>query len=364
MSSLRVVHLPTLVGGNAWGLSRGERTLGLKSDVLSIGQPPFGYQADITITPACWPYPFGRIGRLVDLGKHFLKIRNKYDIFHFNHGASLVHDPRHSWSRLLDLGWYPDRAKLFVTYNGCDARQKYPTMDRRSFAACHEKECYDGVCNSGMLDQQRKKNIAKMFEHVQHGFALNPDLCHFLPKEKSSFLPYTVAASAHLEPSFSDYTKKGSLKIVHAPSQRAAKGTKYLLKAIENIEKKKPGAIFLQLVEGVSQEKALQLYRQADLVVDQLLIGWYGAFAVEAMLLGKPVIACLHTSDFSVIPSGMYQDLLQSVIHADPFCLEKVLLGCIEDRGFLQRRAEAGREYAAKWHAPCYVAGLVRDKYQ
>ena len=33
------------------------------------------------------------------------------------------------------------------------------------------------------------------------------------------------------------------------------------------------------------------MYAQADLVVDQVLIGWYGALAVETMAMGKPVIA-------------------------------------------------------------------------
>ena len=31
---MRVLHLPTSVGGNAWGLSQAEKTLGIYSQVL------------------------------------------------------------------------------------------------------------------------------------------------------------------------------------------------------------------------------------------------------------------------------------------------------------------------------------------
>ena len=50
--------------------------------------------------------------------------------------------------------------------------------------------------------------------------------------------------------------------------------------------------------------KRTRRYRDADIVVDQLLAGWYGGFAVEAMALGKPVIAYLRESDLHHVPAG------------------------------------------------------------
>ncbi len=76
--------------------------------------------------------------------------------------------------------------------------------------------------------------------------------------------------------------------IVHAPSSRRRKGTEDVIAACEGLDAD------LELVEGLHHEEALQRYRTADIVVDQLNAGWYGIFAIEAMALGKPVVTFLH----------------------------------------------------------------------
>ena len=48
-----------------------------------------------------------------------------------------------------------------------------------------------------------------------------------------------------------------------------------------------------RLVEGLTHDEAFELYREADIVVDQLNAGWYGVFAIECLALGKPVVTFL-----------------------------------------------------------------------
>lgn len=76
--------------------------------------------------------------------------------------------------------------------------------------------------------------------------------------------------------------------IVHAPSSRRRKGTEDVIAACAGLDAD------LELVEGLHHEEALERYRAADIVVDQLNAGWYGIFAIEAMALGKPVVTFLH----------------------------------------------------------------------
>jgi hypothetical protein len=293
--------------------------------------------------------------------KTFLSIRKKYDVFHFNFGTTILHRDGQAFFTLFDLPFYPKKAKLFVTYNGCDARQKYPTMKRSKIASCHSSKCYGGVCNSGERDLERRKCIEKMGRYVKHMWALNPDLLYFLPPEKSSFLPYTIhdADVERVSPKFGK-----TLKIVHAPTNREAKGSRYIINAIEELKKKYPKSFELVLVEGISHQRALEIYQSADIVIDQLLIGWYGAFAVETMLMGKPVVARIAVEDLKFIPGDMARDVLQAVINANPFNICAVLEKCLHDRGFLKRRAQASLEYANKWHHPQYVAGLTKEKYE
>ena len=75
--------------------------------------------------------------------------------------------------------------------------------------------------------------------------------------------------------------------VVHAPSNREKKGTRYVIEACEQL------AVELDIVEGVPHDEARERYARADIVVDQLNAGWHGVFALESMALGKPVVTYL-----------------------------------------------------------------------
>ena len=355
---MKVLHLPTSVGGNSWNLAQGEKALGLESEVLVAAPSWANYRADINLDLPAVPSRMGKVAKLVST---FLSLRSRYDVFHFNFGSSLVHFPQFHLNQ-FELPLYPRRAALFATYNGCDARQKYPTMQRTKIAACHNPNCYAGQCNSGLLDRYRREGIEKMSRYAHHLWALNPDLLYFLPAEKASFLPYAVDGQGiGRSPPQLDAKK---LKIVHAPTNRVAKGTDGIISALEHLEKTHPGAVEFRLVENVAHQQALQLYRDADLVIDQTLIGWYGGFAIELMMMGKPVIARIATEDLHFIPQPMAQEVTEAFINVTPDTLYDTLRLCVEDRGFLARHAQAGEAYAHRWHNLEYVAGLTRQKYE
>lgn len=365
---MRVLHLPSSVGGNSWGLAQGERALGLNSSVLVARQSWPDYPADIRLhlerTPTL-------LGKFVRLAATFFRIRDQYDIFHFNFGHSLLSFPSPAKERLpalfryadqLDLPFYPRQVRLFVTYHGCDARQKHPTVQRAKITPCRDRNCYDGLCNSGRLDEYRRHGISKMARHVEHMWALNPDLLYFLPREKSSFLPYTISGWPDLP--LRPPRLGRPLRIAHAPTNREAKGSHLILASLEAIDSAHPGLIEIQLVENVPHEQALKILSEADLVVDQILVGWYGGVAVEAMKMAKPVIARIAAEDLHFIPQQMAEGVRQTIIQADPDTIYEVLLRCIGDRDLLRRRAAASLEYVNRWHDPAKVAAQVKEEYE
>jgi hypothetical protein len=354
---LKVLHLPTSIGNNARGLVQGERALGLDSELLASARNWLEYPADVELG---LEHVTSGIGKFARLARAFFSVRNGYDVFHFNAGSSLLHSiPNHL--NHLDVPFYPDKAKLFVTYNGCDARQKFPTIGRTRISACHNPKCYHGMCQFGAYDTQRQRSIAKMSRYARHMWAVNPDLLHFLPRDKASFLPYSVSWD-HIEPA---PPKLGAtLKIVHAPTNREAKGSEFILAALGRLQKDHPHAIEVHVVENVPHQQALEIYRAADLVIDQIVVGWYGGFAVETMKMGKPVIARIATEDLHFIPRAMAMDVGHTIINANPDNLYEVLVRCVEDRQFLRERAQASVEYASKWHDPKYVASLTKEKYE
>lgn len=50
-------------------------------------------------------------------------------------------------------------------------------------------------------------------------------------------------------------------------------------------------------MENIPHDKVHELYEKTDLAVDELLVGWYGAFAVEMMALGKPVVCYIREEE-------------------------------------------------------------------
>jgi hypothetical protein len=355
---LRVLHLPTVVGGNAGHLCAGERALGLQSELLTTGvDNPFGYQEGLSLGMKPGSPAIVKLGQLTT---GFLKVRDQYDVFHFNYGTSLLHSPRFGLN-LFELPFYPRHAKLFVTYNGCDARQKFPTMDQRKWAACHDRNCYGGQCNSGQLDVQRRAGIQKMARYAQHIWAVNPDLLNFLPPDKSSFLPYAISIGDRAP---SPPSMAGVLKIAHAPTDRAAKGTQHVIDAFRALAEHYPGRCELDLIENLPREQALDRLAQCDVLVDQLLIGWYGGVAVEALMLGKAVIVRIESQDLSHVPAPMRMQLDTAFIQSDPDQLYATLEQCILDPQRVKFAAENGAAYARRWHDPIAVASVTAAAYQ
>src|SRR6476620_1269121 len=86
-----------------------------------------------------------------------------------------------------------------------------------------------------------------------------------------------------------------TLRIAHAPSKRAVKGTEAVLAAVESL-RAKGAPVELDLIEGVPNADARLRYAAADVGVDQLRIGCYGMFAIESMALGKPIVVHLDES--------------------------------------------------------------------
>lgn len=351
---MNVLHLPTSIGGNSWGLAQGEKALGIDAKVLIDSNNWLNYRNDICLNLE----NTNKLYQVLKKIETFSKLRNKYDIYHFNYGSTLV-DFMNYGVHLWDLPYY--KGKKVITYNGCDARQKFQTMNRTEFSACHQKNCYNGMCNSGRLDKIRKFRISKVEKHVDHIFSVNPDLMYNLPKDKTTFLPYTIAGWDDIN--YKPFSIKEKIRIVHSPTNRAAKGSSYILNALDNLQKKYTN-IEVTLIEKIPYAQALKLYQEAHIVIDQVLIGWYGAFGVEVMKMGKPLGVFIQEKDLFFIPEEMKKDLNDAIINLNPYNIESELSKYLENTDLLVKKSQASVDYVNKWHDPLYVASLTKKVYE
>jgi glycosyltransferase involved in cell wall biosynthesis len=99
--------------------------------------------------------------------------------------------------------------------------------------------------------------------------------------------------------------------------------------------------------------KTLRYYQaQADIFLDSLVFGFFGATVREAMMLGKPAICYLRPEWLESMRSEIpdYVNELP-VVSALPETVYDVLKGLIQDPDRRQAIGRKSRQFAEKWHA-------------
>lgn len=355
---MRILHLPTSVGGNSYGLAKAERSIGLDARVLYRDGTWLKYPADIFLQ-----LPPNKVGKFVKLLKTAIKVYGSYDVYHFNFGSTLLDFSRKGLN-LLELPFI-QKNNIVVTYNGCDARQKYRRMEQTDICACKYPECCNSICMDSKVEQNKRNRIKKFQRYGAKFCTVNPDLMRFLP-EGTQFLPYTIAGWDEIRTEYNmvKYNRQKKIRIVHAPTNRVVKGSDIIIDIIKKIQRRFPEKLELVLVENIPNAEAMKIYRTADIIIDQIRVGWYGGFAVEAMKMGKPVIAYINENDLCFIPNEMAKDCMEALISADENNLEDVLRTLMDNIEILKTKNEAQLEYVYKWHDPKYVATITKKIYE
>lgn len=141
------------------------------------------------------------------------------------------------------------------------------------------------------------------------------------------------------------------IKILHAPNHQAIKGSNFVFKAIDTL-KREGYNVELIFKQGVPNDEFLKTIREADIVIDQLIIGWYGIFATEAMCLGKPVICYLRNDLIKAYESmGCIEPDEIPLINAGPSELVSVLREMLKSPETLSEIGQRSRSYAEKYHS-------------
>jgi hypothetical protein len=368
---MKVLHLPTTVGGNPNQLSYSLRKLGVDSKTLAINTNSYVYPTDRYITKPT----DSRLIRIIKQIWASKYVFGDYDIIHFNSGSTLFSTRFHGHSNTLGLMLHRifnglletlqlaelsilklRKIPIFVHYQGDDARQgQFSLQNYRVSIASEVGDNY----YSSESDKHKKSQIRLLDKFAAKIYALNPDLLDVLPK-RAEFIAYN-----HVDPEVWEGPSgapKGSLTILHAPSDRRVKGTRLILDSLEKL--KQEGFEFeVIIVEGLAHAEAKKVYEQCDLVIDQIYAGWYGGLAVECMALGKPVMAYIRDSDLEKIPVQMAQSL--PVIRTSKDTLtqdlrEVLLLGPSK----LGEIAASGVVFVKQWHNPEKIARKILEDYR
>jgi glycosyltransferase involved in cell wall biosynthesis len=323
----RILHAPADIGGHARGLSLAERSLGLVSDVAVFSPQRWGYEADIDLCAGIdVPIPVRMARRAVFLREAL----ERYDVFHFNYGQTLMQVRQ--LGRVLDeLPLLRRRGrKVLVTFQGCDLRPFSECFCRRP--GCVRTSPYRRLAGERAL------------AYADKVLYLNPDLGRWL--DGGEFFPYANVDPHAIEPP--PFRADAELVVVHAPTDRSIKGTRHVVEAV-GLLRAEGIPVRLDLLEGLTHGGVRERTAAADVVVDQLLIGWYGGFAVEAMALGKPVICFIREEE------NPFSDALP-IVRASPSTLVDRLRELLRDADRRRALGEASRRFAEREHDPRMLA--------
>lgn len=138
------------------------------------------------------------------------------------------------------------------------------------------------------FEGQAKRNNAILDELNVQEFVSTPDQLRYRPN--ATWLPIQVAqeylrAAEEYEPA----AESREVTVLHLPSQGFLKGTQWIGPAMEAVERE--GKIRYLAPKRVPHSQMRSLIGEADIVIDAVGMGAYGVMSIEAMALGKVVVA-------------------------------------------------------------------------
>lgn len=132
--------------------------------------------------------------------------------------------------------------------------------------------------------------------------------------------------------------------VVHVPSKSFIKGTDFIDDTLREMDA--AGLIRYRRVTGVPHHEMPQLYREADIVLDQFRGGPYGVAACEAMAAGRIVLSHVPHRDRVRELTGEDVPILETS-HTD---LRQTILDIIEDPAVALDVAAAGPGFVERHH--------------
>lgn len=353
---MRVLHGPVNVGNQPWVLSRAEREIGLKSDVVVSFETWLGYKSDHVLCDE--PLARRKIDKLRRIAWGF-SAPLRYDVLHYYFGQSYVYRPGVAEAKVSfsDLRFAKRMGRpVFMTLQGCDVRGAAVSNATHAVTMCKTDGCKAYPVCVSQLDEVRKLMADEILPLCDRSFVLNPDLA--LHAKGAAFLPYAstdIRTIRQLE-----HPRREKPLVLHAPSDPHIKGTAIIEQALEELRSRFD--FDYRVVKNLPHAEALKLYADADLVIDQALAGWYGGFAVEVMAMGKPVAAYIRDTDLPAVPPELAADL--PILRIDPRTMRDDLAAIFERRREWPEIGRRSRAFVEAWHDPVKIARALRELYR
>ncbi len=328
---LRILHGTMEIANQMNTMASGLKKLGMTAITLNYYPTYLQYKSDIQINSAALKDTV-----LKDLAA---KLIPQFDVFHLHFGTSLTKD--HADLPLLkELN-----KKVLMQHWGSDVRLYSQAVARNPYVKVK-------TANEGAIRRQ----LEFLSKRIDTCVVCDQELYDYVKSYYSrvAIFPLVIDPKDFAETNAPLPNKK--ITIVHAPTSPEIKGTSHILKAIEELH----GDYDFEfvLVKGMAYAQAKEIYRQADVIIDQLLIGSYGMFAIENMAMGKPVVCWISDYMQDKYPKEL------PVIRANPDTIKQVLAGLLANRDSLPEIGQQSRHYVSQYHDIEKYSSQLIDLYK
>lgn len=271
----------------------------------------------------------------------------KYDVIYFYGSFDPVQIPFLSILKRL-------RKRMFLLPSGCnDEDSKASWMMEDNGNVCGNCGFFDRCTDESNL---KRLNITRKYMNGVSGGGYRPSS----QLEAIPFRGKAIDLDLWRPESAETMTEDDSkVRVMHSFASngrdfkgRNIKGSPFVLKAIENMAQDGlPVELFYATDTPSNQMRFKQA--KADIIVDQLIYGWWGSTALEGMALGKPVVCYLNpkfeANFYKTFPE--YEGRLP-IVRANTSNIEQVLRSLVNDGELRKRLGQESREFAESWLDP------------
>jgi len=274
-----VLHISYMVH-TAYNTVRILREQGMKADYLALGTGKVWDKCDFQLPNLYWP-PIQALRDFI----FFWKVVAKYEIIHLHFAMPMS---KSGWELpiLKKMG-----RKIVIHYRGCEIRNREKNIALHpEVNICQECDYHPFVVCKRVLNQRRRR-LARKYGDLF--LITTPDLKDFAPDaEHFPFFAPEISLQDFSSQANND-PLKGEVKIVHVTVHPGIEGTKYIEAAINRLRNKgyKINFVFLS---RVSHDRVLAEYKDANLAIGKMKMGYYANAQIESMALGIPTITYIR----------------------------------------------------------------------
>ena len=192
------------------------------------------------------------------------------------------------------------------------------------------------------LEYNATRNAALLRGYEGHVLLSTPDLLDDIPN--GVWCPVVVDPDVWAT---SEAPMSGERPVVvHAPSNSRMKGSELVDPIVQRLAD--AGLVSYRRITNVTPDRMPEVYRSADVVLDQFRLGSYGVAACEGMAAGRIVVG--HVADNVRKRVLAATGAALPIVEATPATLEETLMMLVEDRERSRAIAKASTAFVRAVH--------------